>query len=135
MYNVQDIHVRSSLTTGSPAHLHFLILVTHDLSPRVTDHPLFLLPSCYHGNHGFLLQQGVRDGKHWIGLQLEGKERYGITGTCTCRLPVASFPGSSHHHQYFIASSMKYGGRRPGRSGHVRCHQVAHGRHTEGSAQ
>ena len=37
---------------------------------------------------------------------------------------IASFPDGSHR-QYFIASSMKYSGGRPGRSGHVRCHQVA----------
>ena len=36
---------------------------------------------------------------------------------------VASFPGCSHR-QYLIASSMKYGGERLGRSRHVRCHQV-----------
>ena len=36
---------------------------------------------------------------------------------------LASFPGRFHR-QYFIASSMKYGRGRPGRSGHIRCHQV-----------
>ena len=46
----------------------------------------------------------------------------------TLSVCIASFPGRSHR-QYFIASSMEYGGGRPGRSGHVRC------RHTEGGAQ
>ena len=36
---------------------------------------------------------------------------------------LASFPGRSHR-QYFIASSMKWGAGRPGRSGHVRWCQV-----------
>ena len=35
----------------------------------------------------------------------------------------ASFPDHSHH-QYLLACSMKYGGGRPGRSGHMQCHQV-----------
>ena len=44
--------------------------------------------------------------------------------SCVCySLVPRPFPGRSHR-QYFIASSMKYGGGRPGRSGHVRCHQV-----------
>ena len=36
---------------------------------------------------------------------------------------LASFPGHSHH-QYLLAYSMKYGGGRPWRYGHVQCHQV-----------
>ena len=36
-------------------------------------------------------------------------------------LPVIA---SCYHRQYFIASSMKYGRGRPGRSGHMRCHQA-----------
>lgn len=43
-------------STESRTDLHFFILIIHDLSPRVTDHPFLLLPSCCHGNHRFLLK-------------------------------------------------------------------------------
>ena len=60
------------------ADLHFIILDTHNLSPRVTDHSFLLLPSGSSGSHGLLLflQQGVRDGEHRVGLQLKRKIRY-----------------------------------------------------------
>ena len=59
------------------ADLHFLILDTHDLSPRVADHSFLLLPSGSSGGHGLLLflQQGLRDGEHRVGLQLKRKKR------------------------------------------------------------
>ena len=59
------------------ADLHFLILDTHDLSPRVADYSFLLLPSGSSGGHGLLLflQQGLRDGEHRVGLQLKRKKR------------------------------------------------------------